>query len=429
MASSGKKSWIKYYNGNDGITVKVKKSAPYYENQTTSKSSGQLSIGTQVIYRDSFSQHIMGGGNNKIAFQFNPSDTIYYSSIDNFKKPGETSGIGLKPKNFGLENKTFSTINQYYNAVISGLDKLLKSKEIGGELYEYLMATINCAKTGTGDFTDIEKKSLPWGEISSYFAEVAGPLACVSGHCSGISQIISSPSSCRIYIPNDSVNLYDYKLISGDGNEHMISAKTSKGASNVVKPQFVIDTLNQNQNDTKLETLKRTLAYKVLQVLAFNDVKSGPFYAYQLINPSLMNDTMISSIMSVYRRNEDGDKLVPNYQFVKNFVDKLKSSQSILASRNEKNTNVGLIRYVCEQEITKWSKTSAVNSHLKQIFQKYINYTRVIYVKMSASASQNPSFTAFGGGSGSVKKVNSVFLRSKNTTSTRANDKIGFQVQ
>ena len=427
MAKSGKDAWEKYYKGNDGITVKVKKVAPYYEDETATKSSGSLSLNTEVIYQDSFSQHIKLGGNLKIAFQFDRSGSVYYSSVDNFRKPGGTSGVGLKPRNFGMENKTFDSSTLYYSALVNALDARLASKEIGGELYEYLIATLNYAKTGSVNFTDIQKDSLPWGEITSYFGELAGPLACVSGHCANISSIIPSASTCKIYMPDDSVPLYDYKLISSNGKEYMISAKAGRSVSNVVKPQFVVGPLNQIIDDNQLTTLKRSLSYKVLQVLADNEVKSGAFYAYQLINPSLLTGNMISSILSVYRTNSDSNKKISNVELLLPFINKFKTSYPVMSGKKPQDMTVGLLRYVCEQEIVKWSKTTTPNLNLKQIFEKYLNYTRVIYVKMTASATQNPSFSAFGGEMDSVKRVNSIELRTKNGTE-RVEDKVGFQV-
>lgn len=428
MAKSGKDAWEKYYNGNNNITVEVKKVAPYYEDETSSKPSGSLSIKTKVIYQDALSQHIKRGGNLKIAFQFDLSGPTYYSSIDNFKKPGGTSGIGLKPKNFGIENKTFDSSFSYYTAVVNALDSRLESKEIGGELYEYLLATLNYSKTGTVNFANIQKDSLPWGEITSYFGELAGPLACVSGHCANISTIIPSASSCKIYMPDDSVPLYDYKLISSNGKEYMISAKAGKSVSNVVKPQFVIGPLSGIIDDSQLTTLKRSLSYKVLQVLANSEVKSGAFYAYQLINPKLLTGAMVANIMSVYQRNNDSTKKISDLNLLMPFINQFKNSYSVMSGKKPQDMTVGLLRYVCEQEIAKWSKTTTPNLNLKQIFEKYLSYTRVIYVKMIASATQNPSFSAFGGETDAIKKVNSIELRTKNDSVARVEDKVGFQV-
>lgn len=427
MARRGKDSWEKYYKGNDGIVVEVKKVAPYYEDNTTVKSSGNLILNTKVIYQDSFSQHIKTGGSAKIAFQFNRSGPIYYSSIDNFIKPGGVSGVGLRPKNFGIENETFDSSISYYTTLVNALDVRLASKEIGAELYEYLLAVLNYVKNGSANFSDIQKDSLPWGEIVSYFGELAGPLACVSGRCANISSLISSVSSCKIYMPYDSNSLYDYKLISNDAKEYMISAKAGKSVSNVIKPQFVVEPLNQIVNDSQLTILKQSLAYKVLQVLADNEVKSGAFYAYQLINPNLLTGNMINSILSIYKTNRDSSKEISDPELLMPFINKIKNYYSVMSGKKPEDMTVGLLRYVCEQEIAKWSKTSIQNANLKQIFQKYLHNTRVIYVKMTASATQNPSFSAFGGEMNSVKKVNSIELRTKNGIE-RADDKVGFQV-
>lgn len=428
MARSGKQAWEKYYQGNNGVTVRVKKAAPYYSDEKTTKQEGSLTINTSVIYSDVFSQHIRAGGNNKIAFQFVANGPVYYSGVDNFRKPGGVSGVGLKPENFGLANRTFTSATAYYDFVVNALDSRLQNNEIGGELYEYLLATLNYAKNGTLDFADIQKDGLPWGEINSFFGEVAGPLACITGHCANISTIIPSVSGCHIYIPGDSTPLYDYKLINtGLGKEYMISAKAGKNISNVVKPQFIIGPLNGITNDTKLTQLKSTDAYKVLEELNNYEVKSGPFYAYQVISNSLTKG-MIDSIMTVYRTNDDGDKKLPNPSLLEPFINSVKSSHGVMLGKEPKDMNVGLIRYVCEQEIKKWSNTAVANSQLKQIFEKYLGYTRVIYVKMTASPAENPKFTAFGGDQNSVKKVTRVELRSKNTTQKRAGDKVGYQV-
>jgi len=42
MATTGKPAWEKYYKGKDNVTVRVKKSAPYYGDETTSKVEGNL---------------------------------------------------------------------------------------------------------------------------------------------------------------------------------------------------------------------------------------------------------------------------------------------------------------------------------------------------------------------------------------------------
>jgi hypothetical protein len=429
MATSGKDSWKKYYEGNDGVVVEVKKSAPYYADEMTSKQEGILPLRAKVTYRDIFSQHINRGGNNKIAFQFNENGSVYYSPIDNFRKPGGVSGVGLKPKDFGVENTTFISTTSYYNTIVDSLNNRVSNREIGGELYEYLLAVLNYAKTGTTSFNDIQKDGLPWGEITSYFGEVAGPIACVSGRCSGLSQLISSPSSCKIYIPSDSVALYDYKLInSSTGEEYMISAKRGGSVSNVVKPQFVVDPLNEVTTDSNLTRLKNTLAYRVLQLLADNEAKSGPFYAYQAIYPNVLTSTMISSILSVYRVNTDSNKSIPDLQLVLPFIDRFKGSYPVMSGKKPQDMSVGILRYVCEQEIAKWSTTPTANADLKNIFEKYLNKTRVIYVKMTANASQNPSFSASSTTElNSVSRVLRVAIRTKNGAE-RIDDKIGYQV-
>jgi hypothetical protein len=137
---------------------------------------------------------------------------------------------------------------------------------------------------------------------------------------------------------------------------------------------------------------------------------------------------MISSILSVYRVNTDSNKSIPDLQLILPFIDRFKGSYPAMSGKKPQDMSVGLIRYVCEQEIAKWSTTPTANANLKNIFEKYLNQTRVIYVKMTANASQNPSFSASSTTElNSVSRVLRVAIRTKNGVE-RIDDKIGYQV-
>lgn len=413
MATTGKLAWEKYYKGKDRVSIQVKKSSPYYADESSSKVEGNLQLGSTVTYIDIFSQHISRGGNNKIAFQFNEDGGVYYSSVDNFTKPGRVSGLDLKPESFGIENETFNSSYNYYQRVINAIADRWATSDYSGELYDYLMELVEYANGGSGDYSGIKKEGFPWGAIQSFFAEVIGPLACIK---KGVLSDLKIPnlSNAKIFMPPSSVALYDYKLMVG-GQEYLISAKSGKGVANQVKPQFVINSVE----NTLPNNLKSSTAYNLLKILADYSVKQGPFLAWQLLQQTTeLTPGAISDVAANYEpRNKKSSDLLVDLQSWKPFLTKY--------FPNSKSVTYGQVRYKCETLIQSASKVGTLQTNLKKIFEEYLNNSRVIYVKMSLSMPDGrPTFTKLQ--DGGVKTINYLELRSSNDSQNRTSDRIGF---
>lgn len=410
--TSGKSAWEKYYKNNDGISVEVKKSAPYYVNETTTKVEGNLQLRTSVIYRDIFSQHISRGGNTKIAFQFNENGPVYYSPVDNFKKPGRVSGMDLTPESFGIENQTFNNSFTYHQTVVNSIADRWATSDYSGELYDYLMELVAYADGGSGDFIGIKTEGFPWGTIQSFFAEVIGPLACIKKGVLNDLGIIGL-SNAKIFMPPSSIALYDYKLIVGD-QEYLISAKSGRGVANQIKPQFVIPYIES-------ATLKSTNAYKLLQILADYSIKTGAFLGWQLLQNTVeLTPAAIADVAVNYepRNKKSSDEIInvePWLPFLRKYFP------------NAKTVTYGQVRYKCETLIKTASTTGILHTNLKKIFEEFLNKSRIIYVKMSVSIPDGrPTFSRIG--DNGVKKVNYLELRSSNDSQNRTSDRIGFDM-
>jgi hypothetical protein len=411
--TTGKSTWEKYYKNKDGLRVEVKKTSPYYSDEITTKIEGNLPYDGSVIYRDLFSQHISKGGNTKIAFQFDPSGPIYYSPIDNFYKPGNPSGIDLSPGGFGLANQTFTNSTVYYQKVINSIADRWAVSDYSGELYDYLMELVSYSNGGFGSFSGIKTSNFDWSAITSYFAEVIGPLVCIKkGVLSDLK--ISNISTAKIFIPPSGTSLYDYKLIVGD-REYLISAKSSKGVANQVKPQFILPYVDS----TLPYAIKSRKAYKLLQILANYSTKQGPFVGWQLLqNTSELTAAAISDVEKNYepKNKKSSDKIV-NLQPWKPFLNKY--------FPNSKDVTYGQVRYKCETLISTQSKSGIINNDLKKIFETYLNNSRIIYVKMKVSMPNGiPSFSKIS--DTGVKSVNHVELRSSNDSQMRTSDRMGY---
>jgi len=411
MATTGDNNWKKHWQGSNHQST-VKKSCPYYERAITGFISvGTLSAGTSITYLDALTESHL-----KAAIQIPGKDSTYYVNIDSLVKPrsGAAAATPLSPSSFGLENQEYSSSTVYYNAIKNALNS---RNDIGGELFDYLYELLDYAYSGAGDYTGIKLTGFPWGQLQNYYAEVIGPLACVRrGILSGIIET-TSISNAKIYMPPDSEKLYDYKIIIGNA-ENLISAKTAKGVSNQVKPQFVTKITRESG---KLGTLESTTEFRLLDILGTQTVVAGALYGWQLINPGQMPTDAIASILSVYRGETHNNK-IPYPELLSSFINVHMTHKK----SNPNSITVGEVRYKCEQLIQNWSKLSPQNNVLKKIFNIYLNESRVIYVKMDLNKTSGTAlFSASAGGGSSL--VRNLFLRSSNYA-TRTADRIGFQV-
>lgn len=420
--AAGKQNWEKYWKGKDGLITKVKKANPYYENYTTSKSSGSLIINQEIVYDNSSSQHIALGGNTKIGFKFktDTSGEIYYSPVDNFRKPGITN-LQLSPSSFGISNVTFQNSLLYYNAVIKAIIDRWGTGDYSGELYDYLIELVEFAYKNTRDFGGIVFEGFNWGEIRSSFAELIGPLVCIH-HQSVLSGLGINLSSAQIYIPPNSEPLYDYKLITNNA-EYLISAKSGQGVANQVKPRFIV-----NAVDGILPTnLKSSVAYQLIKILNEYSIVMGPFRGWQLIQPKNSIQLTPEAIADIIQNYSDASKSVnklKNPDLFLPFIEVHFPNQSSEIQR--KNITYGQVRYKCETLIQTASKTGQLNQDLKKIFNYYLNYSRVIYVKMAIQEANGiPSFSSIISSGTDVKTVSQAELRSSNDQN-RHKDKMGY---
>jgi hypothetical protein len=381
MASSGILNFQRNWQGSDHQTTVKKTVSVFIKNDNDDfESAGALSPGTEVTYIDSLTQ-------DHLRAAFRTADgTVYYGNVDYFVKPKtrESQLPPLGPTSFGLSNRTFFSSVSYYNSLVSSLNS---RSDIGGELFDYLFELLDYVDNGAGDYTGIKMDTFPWGQIQNYYAEVIGPIACIKRGI--LNNIINTAGigNATIYMPPDSERLYDYKLIA---------AANASG---------------------KLGSLATTKEYQLLNILGSETVISGALKGWSLIHPDEMSTQAAQSIVSVYRGGNHGAK-IPNEEILKPFTDKYFPSR--------KNLTVGEVRYKCEQLIEGWSKNGPQNGVLKQIFEIYLNQSRVIYVKLDLNKrSGTPTFSASAGGGATL--LRNLYLRSSNYA-TRTADRIGFQV-
>lgn len=416
MASSGIINFQRNWRGSDHRTTVKKNVSIYTKTESgTYQAAGAVNAGTSVTYIDSLTEDHL-----RAAFRTDGGE-VFYANVDYFVKPGtERQSVLLRPSSFGLSNRTFFSVTDYYNELVNALNR---RNDIPGELFDYLYELLDYVDNGYGNYSGIRMDEFPWGEIQSYYGEVIGPIACVKNRDGILSNIVETAGlgGANIYIPGGSETLYDYKLISGN-KEYLISAKSARVVSNQVKPQFVIPYI-------KSSNLVATTEYRVLQSLANERnrkaVIQGPFYTWQIIQSNgEVTSSCISDINNNYTSSSKSNTKLVDPSIWQNFINlHLPSKKSKV---NIKNVTYGEIRYECEQLIERWSRSGTQNMVLKEIFNEFLNQSRVIYVKLNLNQTTGrPTFTASAGGGTSL--VRNLYLRTSNYA-TRTEDRIGFQV-
>ena len=412
MATSGRDNLDRNWRGQNHQST-VKKAVTYYAKDDSDRytSVGSLSPGTLITYIDSLTEDHL-----KAAFRLSTSEDVYYANIDHFVKPRsrQATATSLTPSSFGLEDKNFSSVTEYYNAVVNAITS---RNDIDGELFDYLFELLDYVYSGSGSYTGISFSGVPWGQVQNYYAEVIGPIACIKRGILTTTVNTSGISGARIFMPPDSEQLYDYKLSFGN-TEHLISAKTARGVSNQVKPQFVVSAA---QDSGQLGNLENTTEFNLLKILGDNTVIRGALMGWSLIAPTEMTDAAVQSITSVYSGQRHNEK-IPDPSLLESFINKHMSFKK----SNPDSITVGEVRYKCEQLIQNWSRVGNQNQVLKNIFNIYLNQSRVVYVKMDVNKTTGiASFSSSAGGGSTL--VRNLYLRSSNYA-TRTADRIGFQV-
>lgn len=411
MASTGSDNLSRNWRGSDHQST-VKKICPYFaknDNGTFTR-VGNLSPQTSITYIDSETE-----SHTKSAIRLVGDEDIYYVNIDNLVKPRSQNQFPqLSPLSFGIDNSTYASSTAYYNAIKNAINS---RNDVDGELFDYLYELLEHSKKGTMDFSGIDFSGFPWGQLQNYYSEVIGPLACIHRSIlNGIIPVIGL-TGAKIYIPPDSETLYDYKLIVGN-TEYLISAKSARGVSNQVKPQFVVDAVRGKLTTT----LESSSAYQLLQVLADYSVKEAPFYGWQILQSAqeITSDALNDIAQNYAPRSKKSQDKIVNPEVWSPFIKKY------FSGRNVANITYGELRYKCENLIQTKSRSGNLNLNLKSIFQVYLNESRVIYVKLDLNKTNgHPSFSASAGGGSTL--VRRLYLRSSNYAN-RISDRIGFQV-
>jgi hypothetical protein len=393
-ASTGDKNWKKNWKGSNHSST-VKKSGPYYETKDSNRSAGQLVANTEVTYID-----ILSESHLKVAIQFSGSDKVYYTNVDNLKKPKSLNLVGLKPQAFNLAGTEY-TLTSYITELKNSIDS---RSDIIGELREYLLELVSYSETGQGSFSSYDTASLPMNEIRNDFGEVIGPIHCIKR---GLSKFrLGVSATTKIFIPTRSNEpLLDYYLINFDGKRIKISAK-SKGTSNTLK---VTDLVPPVLNDPNLfSKYQNDLEFNIMRTIHENTMLMGPIRACVLLGIIIPEaaDSVASKPQSI-----------PYPELFANLI--LKDTRL----KNQKTITTNQVSFLCEKEVINYSKNIIVANKFTSIVKDIL--TREIYFIKLNIVNGVPNFTEEA--TSGQQSISNLFFRTKNGYDSKS-DKLGFKL-
>ncbi len=216
----------------------------------------------------------------------------------------------LKPSDLGVTG-TVRTISQHKDLVLRNL-KRLSNKFLGRVCTEILQAS-------PGDKIDIGNLNTNIiSSIKNFFSEVSGPIWIQEKGLLGNFR----PSDKLFYSSSSNERLYDFIMYKGE-DTILVSNKQSKGTTNTLKPDQVIDLVDRDDGLSK--KWKHSIQYNVFETLDRNNVILGPIKAIADYYPNYLpisrsdylrvmsqmssNDAVIhkppASFMSLIRNNPD----------------------------------------------------------------------------------------------------------------------------
>jgi len=389
-ASTGNINWQKNWKGSNHSSV-VKKSGPYYETKYSTRGIGNLVPNTQINYID-----VLSESHSKVAIQISGNETVYYTNIDNLRKPKSSSLVGLKPQTFNLAGTEY-TLTSYLTALRNSINS---RSDMVGELKEYLLELVSYSDSGQGSFSGYNTSNLPMND----FGEVIGPIHCIRR---GLTRFnLGVGSTTKILIPSRSNEpLLDYYLINLDGRRIKISAK-STGNSNTLKVADLVPPVLNNPN--LLSKYQNDFEFNIMRTIHENTMIMGPIESCAMlgiISPEAANSVRTSSAT------------IPNPELFRNLIDKdtrLKNQKTI--TRNQ-------VSFLCEKEVINYSKNVTKANKFTSIVKDVLS-SEIYFVKLNI-VNGIPNFTEEA--TSGQQSISNLFFRTKNGYDSKS-DKLGFKL-
>ncbi len=425
----GQANWDDKYKQHKSIDTVVKKDGATMYDSDGVKRLGSFKKGDKVTFINE------GKYETRALVKFEGKSVRI--NLDDLVKPGSTKSAqaSLKPQAFNVKEGPKYTVDKLQDTLLESIDS---RNDLTADQKYYLELLVLYHSQGEmisdaelrEAFKPVKTNSSFVNAVKTDFSEILGPMAVIAFDLLekvGLKyDIARDAKSWFPDLPN--YPLMDYAIYSGTGtNERqiVISAKAKPGATNVVKPQDVLDLIHRQA------TVKRkwssTIQYGLLKVLDDNPIATG----------GVAGLGYLMSKKSSLKRKYPGisDKGVADFITKKNNYDQklwtkfIETNKQVQKAFDDKHPTTkggavasSLIRYACEKIIEEETKSTGV-CPVTDIFTDSIK-NQVYYVNYKQNSDGTPDWDLKG--SVEFKKDDALQIRTKNSRNG-GSDKIGFQ--
>ena len=338
----------------------------------------------------------------------------------------------LKPNEFdGVTDKRLK-LPKYKQAL---LDAIRKRKDLDPQLIQYLTLLTKYAdgeRIGIPEMKKYAANSRKFhNEIDKDFSELLAPIIILNMSKADLKNLgldNLNKRSSEIFLPQaGNYPLVDFIIYVDRTIDIGFSVKKNSGATNVIKPGDIVNTLKP----AKYKKLRERVEYIVLQILNDNPAKSGPTTAFAyLLNqgiPMLKPKSAAAKIFKAAGGNVTEADIAKDPTAWWSLMEEIGSKyysegmSSVKQTWKERKYH-SVLSILSEYAIAKISKNEK-----KLVYTDYINAvkTSVNYFKFALNS--NGTFDSVIENSFNVKVDKDYFLRAKNRLKRPYSDKLGVQ--
>ena len=444
MARSIKEAWADYKRFySQGFEKPAPKDLNVYPDATSRNKKDTVKKGSPV--------HVMSLKNiasyaPRIQIQYDTDKTGWVTTAD-VGKPNRSAGgkvtCKLKPQDFNGIAGVKMNFSTYYNKVLKAIDE---RDDLPQVLKVYLRElTDYCMHHGAAD-----KKSLVdayealastkyvgcMNDVEKDFSEITAPL-CVLERGGASLKDYGMPNLNKnngvAYIPVEgNYALIDFIIYDNEDRAYQFSVKKISKTTNVVKPQDIIQLLNKDGDSKWVKDYKKTFEYKILEILAENGSRVGPFKVLRLLanNNKTKNELpseVVRGIDKMLGSSDDPDEEEVNLAsdlWLKLAETFYPEGINYWETPKHSSGRVGLASLISQLTIEKLSKDKKIINYLDVV--KEFVMREVVYYKFAAPGGI-PNFYMENHLKNNIKSGDVFYLRCKSSIGNPYRDKLGVQ--
>ena len=445
MARSIKEAWDDYKRHyQKGFEIVSKKEIVVYDGAQSKTKVGVIAKGDGVHVKP------IKGGNNQARIEvLYQNDKSGWISTPLLGKPRSATGKKkmpeLKPQAFDIPMDTKMSFDTYYKKVIAAIHK---RDDLQLVIKEYLIELTDfCMEHGATEKKELLKAYADlaaseyidiMNNVEKDFSEITAPLCVLERGAADLDKLgygRLNKNNAQVFLPAaGNEPLIDFVIFDEENTSYPFSVKKISKTTNVVKPQDIISLINKKQIDGKkddwVEKYKKTVEFKILEVLAENKVKDGSFLALEVIAKDLklkkkLPDGVVKNIDAMVKGGDpsESDVKAAQVHWLKLAEEYYNDAKDYWNAPKHSSGKVGIASLICQMMLRKISKDGGLV--YREVIEHFV-MREVTYYKFATNKGM-PVFYMENHLKNNLKPTDQYHLREKSSIGNPYRDKVGVQ--